>query len=69
LPPLSPSRRWVGLERARSEGKRSGRKALLSAADRIAVREAIASGISVSQLARDRGTSRQTIMRAIAEKA
>jgi putative DNA-invertase from lambdoid prophage Rac len=59
----------AGLERAWSEGKRSGRPAALDDTQRVAVRAAIASGATIAQMARDYDTSRQTIMRAIAEKA
>jgi putative DNA-invertase from lambdoid prophage Rac len=59
----------AGLERAWAEGKKSGRPAALDEAQRAAVREAVAGGTTIAQLARDYDTSRQTIMRAIAEEA
>ena len=52
-----------GLARARAEGKRIGRPHALPEAARAAVREGLAAGRSVSALAREHGTSRQTIMR------
>ncbi len=56
-------RTQAGLERARAEGATLGRPATLNAAQRDAVRDALAAGISVSALAKQHGTSRQTIMR------
>jgi len=57
-------RTQAGLERAKAEGATLGRPATLDAAQRQAVRAALASGASVSALAKQHGTSRQTIMRA-----
>lgn len=52
-----------GLARARAEGKALGRKPALSVAQQSEARRRLADGESVSQLARDYGTTRQTIMR------
>jgi putative DNA-invertase from lambdoid prophage Rac len=52
-----------GLKRARAEGAVFGRPATLDAKQREAVRSGIAAGASVSALAKQLGTSRQTIMR------
>lgn len=57
-------RTQAGLERARAEGATLGRPATLDTARREAVRSALAQGASVSELARQYGTSRQTILRA-----
>ena len=57
-------RTQAGLERAKAEGATLGRPASLDDATRHAVRLALASGASVSALAKEHGTSRQTIMRA-----
>nr|WP_294557650.1 recombinase family protein [uncultured Rhodopila sp.] len=56
-------RTQAGLERAKVEGATLGRPRTLDAAQRAAVRTAVASGKSVSELARQYETSRQTIMR------
>jgi putative DNA-invertase from lambdoid prophage Rac len=56
-------RTQAGLERAKAAGATLGRPAGLDAAEREAVKAALAGGASVSALARDYGTSRQTIMR------
>jgi putative DNA-invertase from lambdoid prophage Rac len=53
-----------GLERAKAEGTTLGRPAMLDLARRDAVRAALAGGTSVSALAKQFRTSRQTIMRA-----
>ena len=53
-----------GLARAKAEGKLLGRPPALSEQDQAAVRTKIAAGTTVSAIARDMGTSRQTIMRA-----
>jgi putative DNA-invertase from lambdoid prophage Rac len=58
-------RTQAGLERAKSQGKKLGRRPSLSETDRIAVREQGATGVSVSKLARDYGVSRATILRAV----
>ncbi len=53
-----------GLARAKAQGKPLGRPATLTADQQAQVRERIAAGETVSAIARDMGTSRQTIMRA-----
>lgn len=53
-----------GLARAKAEGKPLGRPMALSADQQAQVRTRIAAGETVSSVARDLGTSRQTIMRA-----
>ncbi|WP_136661811.1 recombinase family protein [Nitratireductor sp. XY-223] len=53
-----------GLARARAQGKRPGRPAVLTADQQAQVRDRIAQGETLSAIARDMGTSRQTIMRA-----
>ena len=53
-----------GLARAKAQGKALGRPSTLSADEQALVRERIADGETVSSIARDMGTSRQTIMRA-----
>ncbi len=57
-------RTQAGLERAKAEGATLGRPATLDDDQREAVRMALANGASVSGLAREYQTSRQTIMRA-----
>jgi putative DNA-invertase from lambdoid prophage Rac len=52
-----------GLARAKAEGATLGRPAVLDDAQREEVRVGLASGASVSALARQLGTSRQTVMR------
>jgi len=61
-----------GLARAKAEGVALGRPASLTVAQQGVVREALATGASVSEVARQYDTSRQTIMRvrdAVAEAA
>jgi putative DNA-invertase from lambdoid prophage Rac len=61
-----------GLARAKAEGATLGRPASLTVAQQKAVREALATGASVSEVARQYDTSRQTVMRvrdAVAEAA
>jgi putative DNA-invertase from lambdoid prophage Rac len=53
----------AGLKRAWAEGKKSGRRAALGDEQRAAVRAALEAGTSVSALAREYETSRQTILR------
>ena len=53
-----------GLARARAQGKSLGRPAALTSNQQADVRARIALGETVSAIARDLGTSRQTIMRA-----
>ncbi|WP_250501682.1 recombinase family protein [Caballeronia sp. AZ7_KS35] len=57
-------RTQAGLARAKAEGVKLGRKSALSPREQQKVREALAEGVSVSQLARDYSTSRATILRA-----
>ena len=52
-----------GLARARADGKLPGRPSALSAGQQELVRERIRNGETVSSVARQFGTSRQTIMR------
>ena len=56
-------RTQAGLRRAKGEGAVLGRPSALDAAQRDAVRLALANGASVSELARQYETSRQSIMR------
>ncbi|WP_372921948.1 recombinase family protein [Roseovarius sp.] len=53
-----------GLARAKAQGKPLGRPAALTADQQAQACERIAQGETVSAIARDMGTSRQTIMRA-----
>lgn len=53
-----------GLARAKAQGKTLGRPSTLSADQQALVRKKIANGATVSSIAREMGTSRQTIMRA-----
>lgn len=57
-------RTQAGLARAKEEGKPIGRPGALSEAQQEAVRDRLSQGVSVSALAKELGTSRQTIMRA-----
>jgi putative DNA-invertase from lambdoid prophage Rac len=57
-------RTQAGLERAKAEGATFGRPATFDDAQCNAIRDALAEGASVSALARQYKTSRQTIMRA-----
>lgn len=52
-----------GLARAKAEGKTLGRKPALSAAQQSEARRRLVEGASISQVARDYKTTRQTIMR------
>ena len=56
-------RTQAGLARARAEGKRLGRPPALSEEDQVKVIDRLAAGVSVAQVARDFGTTRQSIMR------
>jgi putative DNA-invertase from lambdoid prophage Rac len=56
-------RTQAGLTRAKQAGRKPGRPDSLTDAQQAAVRYALASGNSVSALAKQFGTSRQTIMR------
>lgn len=62
---LLVERTHAGLARAKSQGKKLGRPALLSAADKIAIAGSFANGDSISSLAKTHGVSRATIMRVI----
>jgi putative DNA-invertase from lambdoid prophage Rac len=53
-----------GIERAKAEGVVLGRPGALNDKQRAAVRAALSMGATVSALAKEYGTSRQTIMRA-----
>ena len=53
----------AGISRARSQGKRFGRPLSLSQDQRAQALGRLASGATVSQVAREFATSRQTIMR------
>jgi putative DNA-invertase from lambdoid prophage Rac len=57
-------RTQAGLRRAKAEGKKSGRRATLSDDQRAAVLAALGAGETVSALARQYETSRQTVLRA-----
>ena len=56
-------RTQAGLSRARSEGKLLGRPQSLTKAQAVVVRDRITAGASVAALAKEFGTSRQTVMR------
>jgi len=56
-------RTQAGLSRARAEGKRLGRPASLTAEQRRSVLRRLGEGAAVSAVAREFGTSRQTILR------
>ena len=56
-------RTHAGLARSRANGVRSGRREALSPNKQLEVLEQLATGTSVSKLARDYDTSRQTIIR------
>lgn len=53
----------AGINRARAQGKRFGRPAILSHDQRAQVLSRLADGATISQVAREFTTSRQTIMR------
>jgi putative DNA-invertase from lambdoid prophage Rac len=56
-------RTQAGLSRAKSEGKLLGRPQSLTKVQAVVVRDRIATGASVASLAKEFGTSRQTVMR------
>lgn len=56
-------RTQAGLARAKAEGKKMGRPTALTMSQRVEVTDRLAAGVTVSQIARDFGTTRQTIMR------
>lgn len=62
---LLVERTQAGLERVKAEGKKLGRRRRLSEADCKVIQERGAGGVSISQLARDHGVSRATILRAV----
>lgn len=53
----------AGLARARKEGKLLGRPKVTDDSKAAAIRNQLDAGVSVSQVARDHGISRQTVMR------
>ena len=53
----------AGIRRAKADGKAFGRPSALSPEQQQEVRRKLAEGVPVAQLARDFGTTRQTIMR------
>ena len=60
---LLVERTQAGLARAKAEGKTLGRPTLTTDADRRAITEAHANGVSISALARIHNLSRATVMR------
>ncbi len=56
-------RTQAGLSRAKSEGKALGRPQSLTKVQSLMVRDRLATGASVASLAKEFGTSRQTVMR------
>jgi putative DNA-invertase from lambdoid prophage Rac len=56
-------RTHAGIARARAEGKVMGRPSALTGAQQAQALQRLAAGESVSKLARDYGTTRQSIMR------
>src|SRR4051812_38613605 len=60
---LLVERTQAGLSRARAEGRRLGRPASLTAEQRRSVLRRVEGGAAGSPLAREVGTSRQTILR------
>jgi putative DNA-invertase from lambdoid prophage Rac len=61
---LLVERTQAGLSRAKAQGKALGRPASLTEGQRSEVAQKLVKGASVAALAREYGTSRQTIMRA-----
>jgi putative DNA-invertase from lambdoid prophage Rac len=53
----------AGIARAKADGKHVGRPFALTDKQRVQVQQALAAGVPIAQIARDQGTSRQTIMR------
>ncbi len=66
---LLVERTQAGLARARAEGKSIGRAAILTQNQREDIIRRLEAGASVAALAREYGTSRQTILRARAAAA
>lgn len=60
---LLVERTQAGLQRAKAEGKTLGRPRVTDAATTSAIQEQLSEGVSVAQIARDHGVSRQTVMR------
>lgn len=60
---LLVERTQSGLARAKAQGKQLGRRPALTESQQRDVIHKLGQGVSVAQLARDMGTSRQTIMR------
>ncbi|WP_175796573.1 recombinase family protein [Burkholderia anthina] len=56
-------RTQAGLSRAKAEGKKLGRKPALSGSQQAEVLQKLTEGMTISQIARDFKTTRQTIMR------
>ena len=56
-------RTHAGMARARAEGKVMGRPPALTKEKQAEVMQRLTMGVSVAQLARDYGTTRQSIMR------
>lgn len=56
-------RTQAGISRARAEGKAFGRPSVLSNDEQSQAVQMLAQGVAVAQIARELGTSRQTIMR------
>lgn len=59
---LIVERTQAGLIRAKAEGKKLGRPAKTSEEDRAVIRQRLAEGATVSQVARDFGVSRATVI-------
>lgn len=59
---LIVERTQAGLIRAKAEGKKLGRPAKTSEQDRAVIRQRLAQGATVSQVARDFGVSRATVI-------
>jgi putative DNA-invertase from lambdoid prophage Rac len=59
---LIVERTQAGQARARAEGKHMGRPSKTTDADKAAIRERLEAGASVSQVARDHGISRATVI-------
>lgn len=62
-------RTHAGIARARREGKRFGRPPVLNEAQQQSVLERLKSGVSISAIAREFNTTRQTILRVKAAKS
>ena len=60
---LLVERTQAGLTRAKAEGKRLGRKPILTESQQVAVRQKLEQGQSVAQAAREFKVTRQIIMR------